>query len=596
MFSRNATIWQVPSPRVSRSPMTARSKSSIDDTPSGSTPFADRAAVYSSQSPGGDPMSQSNVASELPADIDEVRMEEACFPPLGPSIKVLMVWPRIPSSFWGFQAMLDLISELSILPPLGLITVAALCPPTWEIRLIDRAFQELSDDDLRRADLVMVSAMQIQHEDAYRTLARARALGRRTMVGGPFASSQPELLLPLVDHVVVGEPDEVFDEIARDVETGSARRLYRIDRKPDLRTTPPPRFDLLRLEKYASMAVQFSRGCPFQCEFCDIITIYGRRPRVKTPAQVVAELEALLRLGWRKQVFVVDDNLIGNHNAVLELVRPLESWQKRHGYPFIFYAEASLDLAQRAELIDAMVKANFFYVFLGIETPSKESLTEARKFQNLRRDLLDCVRFIQRRGLWVTAGFIVGFDSDPPDIFDRQIEFIERAAIPWAMVGFLQAPPTTPLFDRMRKAGRLLEDSAAVSNFNPPNFRTLLPLPDLLRGLRRTLLKIYEPDRFYARGLRSLYYWKIREGQCAPSFPLHYRMKAVVASLWRQGVRSSYRRAYWRFLISFVIQWRADPQKLWLGFVILISAHHFVSYAREVAAELDAEIRRAERP
>jgi len=541
-------------------------------------------------------MSQSNVASELPADIDEVRMEEACFPPLGPSIKVLMVWPRIPSSFWGFQAMLDLISERSILPPLGLITVAALCPPTWEIRLIDRAFQELSDDDLRRADLVMVSAMQIQHEDAYRTLARARALGRRTMVGGPFASSQPELLLPLVDHVVVGEPDEVFDEIARDVETGSARRLYRIDRKPDLRTTPPPRFDLLRLEKYASMAVQFSRGCPFQCEFCDIITIYGRRPRVKTPAQVVAELEALLRLGWRKQVFVVDDNLIGNHNAVLELVRPLESWQKRHGYPFIFYAEASLDLAQRAELIDAMVKANFFYVFLGIETPSKESLTEARKFQNLRRDLLDCVRFIQRRGLWVTAGFIVGFDSDPPDIFDRQIEFIERAAIPWAMVGFLQAPPTTPLFDRMRKAGRLLEDSAAVSNFNPPNFRTLLPLPDLLRGLRRTLLKIYEPDRFYARGLRSLYYWKIREGQCAPSFPLHYRMKAVVASLWRQGVRSSYRRAYWRFLISFVIQWRADPQKLWLGFVILISAHHFVSYAREVAAELDAEIRRAERP
>jgi radical SAM superfamily enzyme YgiQ (UPF0313 family) len=234
--------------------------------------------------------------------------------PLGSVLNVLLVWPRCPSSFWSFDGILDLVPIKTDQPPLGLLTVAALCPKTWTLRLIDRSFEELLDTDILWADLVMVSGMRVQKDDIRETLSRARALGRRTMVGGPLASSEPELLLGLADHVVVGEPDEVFPEIAADIERGTAKRLYAIEDKPDVSKTPVPRFDLLKIEKYASMAVQFSRGCPFQCEFCDIITIYGRKPRTKHPSQLLAELEALFKLGWREQVFIVDDNFIGNHN------------------------------------------------------------------------------------------------------------------------------------------------------------------------------------------------------------------------------------------------------------------------------------------
>src|SRR6202790_1348581 len=239
-------------------------------------------------------------------DPQEIRFS----PPLGPAIKVLMVWPRFPASFWSLGELTEIVPERSLMPPLGLITVAALCPKNWKIRLVDLAFEELSDEDILGADLVMVSAMAVQRESVRQTLERASNLNRRTMIGGPYASSEPEALLPLADHVVVGEPDEIFPEIAADLEVGSARRLYRVLEKPDVSRTPVPRFDLLALKKYTLMAVQFSRGCPFTCEFCDIITLYGRRPRTKSPAQLMGELDALLQLGWRKDVFVVDDNFI----------------------------------------------------------------------------------------------------------------------------------------------------------------------------------------------------------------------------------------------------------------------------------------------
>ncbi len=516
------------------------------------------------------------------------------FPGLGKTIKVLMVWPRFPSSFWSFQGMTNsLISEKSFQPPLSLITVAALCPKEWKIRLIDRAFEDLLDADILWADLVMVSAMQVQREDVREILGRARALGRRTMIGGPYASSEPEVLLSLADHVVVGEPDEVFQQIVTDLETGAPRRLYTIHEKPDIHRTPVPRFDLLKIERYASMSVQFSRGCPFQCEFCDIITLYGRKPRTKSSSQVMAELDALVDLGWRKPIFMVDDNFIGNHKLALEFAQELEQWQKAHDYPFVFYTEASIDLAQRPALIEAMVKANFFSVFVGIESPSKDSLREARKFQNLRQDPLDCIRFIQERGLWVMGGFIIGFDSDTEDIFERQVEFIERAAIPWAMVGFLQAPPTTPLYDRMVKEGRLVEHSVK-SNFLPPNFRTVLPLPVLLEGMRGTLLSIYSPSSFYDRAFRSLLHWKICRYQGSPRYAVSYRLGVVMRSVWYQGIRSSYRKAYWKFLLQLLFRSSFCPQKLWLGFTILLSGQHFINYALDVAAQLERELQKAE--
>jgi radical SAM superfamily enzyme YgiQ (UPF0313 family) len=517
------------------------------------------------------------------------------FPALGKRIKALMVWPRFPSSFWGFQGMTsDLIPEKTLMPPLGLITVAALCPKEWTIRLIDRAFDDLLDADILWADLVMVSGMHVQKDDIQEILGRARALGKRTMIGGPYASSQPELLLSLADHVVVGEPDEVFQQIATDLETGAARRLYTIREKPDVHRTSVPRFELLKIESYASMSIQFSRGCPFQCEFCDIITLYGRKPRTKSPSQTLGELEVLFDLGWRKPVFIVDDNFIGNHKLALALVQELTQWQQTHDYPFVFYTEASIDLAQRPVLLEAMVRANFFFVFIGIESPSQESLREAKKFQNLRQDPLDCIRFIQGRGLWVTGGFIIGFDSDTEDIFERQIEFIERAAIPWAMAGFLQAPPTTALYDRMLKEGRLIEQSAETSNFEPPNFRTVLPLPVLLDGVRRTLLSIYSASSFYDRAFRSLLQWESGKYQRSPRYPVSYKVRVILRSLWHQGIRSSYRKAYWKFLWQLLCRWCFRPQKLWLGFTVLLSGHHFVRYALEVAAQLERELQKAE--
>ena len=510
------------------------------------------------------------------------------FAPLGPEIKVLLVWPRFPPSFWGFEGMLEIIPESSIMPPLGLITVAALCPAKWQLRLIDRAFEPLTDEDLNWADLVMVSAMFAQQADARVVLSRARSLGRRTFIGGPWASSQPEVLVHEADHVLVGEAEDMFPAIASALENGTAPRLYVASEKPDMTRSPLPRYDLLELNRYANMSVQFSRGCPFQCEFCDIITIYGRRPRVKIPAQVLRELDLLWRLGWRKEVFMVDDNFIGNHKRALELTREIAAWQQCHGYPFYFYTEASIDLAERTELLAAMRDANFLNVFIGVETPSPESLGEARKFQNLRSDNLQQIRTIQRSGLWVMGGFIVGFDADDQHIFERQWQFIENAAIPWAMVGMLQAPPTTALYDRMLREGRLIHDSDATTNFSMPNFHTRLLLPVLLDGMARLLLRLYDPPAFFDRALRSLVAWHPRPTQRFPRLPVIYTLRLLAFSIWKQGIRSSYRRCYWRFLASAVRLWRNEPVKLRMAILVLLSGHHFPRYARLVADELTA--------
>jgi radical SAM superfamily enzyme YgiQ (UPF0313 family) len=395
----------------------------------------------------------------------------------------------------------------------------------------------------------------------------------------------------VADHVVVGEPDEVFQVIAEDLENGTAKRLYEIEEKPDLTRTPIPRFDLLKTDSYASMPIQFSRGCPFQCEFCDIIILYGRKPRTKRPEQILAELDRLLSLGWKKQVFIVDDNFIGNHRLALELSVELEKWQQANGFPLAFYTEASMDLARRRELIEAMVKANFFYVFVGIESPSKASLTETKKFQNLTLDPIEAIKILHQSGLWVTGGFILGFDSDPEDIFEQQINFIERTAIPWAMLNFLQAVPQTPLHDRMKKEGRLVEYSVQNSDSNPPNFRTILPYDVLVRGFQKTLSAIYDPRNFYERAWRSLNDWQSQDCQRPAQQPAFGSLiRIVLRSFWRQGLRSSYKRAYWKYFLRLIARYPMNRAKIWLGFTILISGHHFIPYAQEVVRQVEGDI------
>lgn len=518
------------------------------------------------------------------------------FAPLGKEIKALLVWPKIPNSFWAFNGMLELLPEKVVMPPLGLVTVAALCPAEWTLRLVDEAVEELTDLDLHWADLVMVGGMEVQKEAMHEILARARRLGRRTIVGGPYASSEPERMLAIADHVVVGEPDEVFGEIAAALEDGTAKRRYEIIDKPDVTHSPIPRFDLLKLASYASMSIQFSRGCPFQCEFCDIIILYGRKPRTKLPLQVTAELDVLLKLGWKKQLFLVDDNFIGNHQKALELCVELEKWQKANGFPVMFYTEASMDLARKTALMEAMVKANFFYVFLGIESPSKEALKETRKFQNLAMDPVSCIDLIHEKGLWVTGGFIVGFDSDTDDIFDRQIEFIERTAIPWALLNSLHAMPRTALYERMQKEGRLLTESLHSSgDTNPPNFRTKLAPSVLLRGQAKTLAAIYEPTAFYERAWRSMECWGIKKNQRAARQPGFAGIVGIVArSIWQQGIRSSYRTPYWKYLFRILSHYAFNPAKIWMAATIMISGHHFIPYASEVVGKIHQEIERVE--
>jgi radical SAM superfamily enzyme YgiQ (UPF0313 family) len=520
------------------------------------------------------------------------------FPPLGKKINALMVWPKIPNSFWTFTGMVELLPEKVVMPPLGLITVAALCPAEWTLRLIDEAVEDLTDDAILWADLVMVGGMEVQKAGMREVLARARRLGRRTIVGGPYTSGEPDRMLTIADHVVVGEPDEVFPEIARDLEDGTARRLYEITEKPEVTKVPIPRFDLLKLDCYASMSIQFSRGCPFQCEFCDIIILYGRKPRTKHPKQLVAELDKLLSLGWKKQVFIVDDNFIGNHKRALDLCVELEKWQQARGRPMVFYTEASMDLARQPALIDAMVKANFFYVFLGIESPSPESLREAKKLQNLAMDPIRCVELLNKRGLWVTGGFIVGFDSDTEEIFEAQIRFIERTAIPWALLNSLHAMPRTALYERMQKEGRLLGSRDSSGDTTPPNFRTSMDSAALLRGLAKTIATIYEPAKFYERAWRSLQNWETKECQRPAHQPTVAVIMVIMArSIWQQGLRSSYRKAYWKFLLKTLGRYGMNRSKLWLGVTILISGHHFIPYAGDVVRKIEGELLRvAPRP
>jgi radical SAM superfamily enzyme YgiQ (UPF0313 family) len=303
----------------------------------------------------------------------------------------------------------------------------------------------------------------------------------------------------------------------------------------------------------------------------------------------------LRRLNWRNEVFIVDDNFIGNHKQALLLTHELKDWQERNGHPVSFYTEASIDLADKTELLAAMVAANFMYVFIGIETPSAEALKGAHKFQNLRGNIADQVRVIRENGLWVLAGFIVGFDSDDESIFARQLEFINQTGIAWAMAGVLQAPPTTALFDRMKREGRLIENSQSTTNFSPPNFRTAMPLLALLHGLAGLLRALYTPEAYFGRAFRSIESWTPRATQVPPTLPMSYNLRVLFSSMWRQGVLSNYRAAFWRFLFTIVRNWAREPAKLWLGYMVLLSANHFLNYAKVAAGELEEHCRALEK-
>jgi radical SAM superfamily enzyme YgiQ (UPF0313 family) len=496
-------------------------------------------------------------------------------------MKALLVYPEhLPQTYWSFREALPYIERRAALPPLGLVTVAAMLPEHWELRLIDMNVASLRDSDLLWADAVLTSTMVVQAPSLAEVVARCNRLGVPVAAGGPYPSISPERLNG-VDHVFIGEAEGAIATFAEDLERARAKPVYRAEGFPDVDDSPVPRFDLLDLEAYASMAVQHSRGCPFSCEFCDIWKLYGRRHRVKSPDRMTAELDALLAAGWRGSVFFVDDNFIGNRRLAKRSLAMLERWQRDHGFPFRFFTEASVNLGADDELMRPMRDAGFNFVFLGIETPSNESLLGANKPVNAKLDLLESVRSIQAHGIEVSSGFIVGFDEDTDDIFDRQIAFIREAGIPIAMVGILTALRGTDLYERLRREGRLLKESYGNNTHGfEVNFVTRMPADRLAEGYKRVLHTLYDPTlhNYFERCRRLL----DRLGP-NPRFtrPVVAReVRAIVRSL-RTIASKRYGRQYLRFLLWCA---RRHPSQFPEAVRLAIQGFHFEAITREALA------------
>jgi radical SAM superfamily enzyme YgiQ (UPF0313 family) len=473
---------------------------------------------------------------------------------LAASPRVLLVYPEFPDTYWSFRHALAFVRKKSAFPPLGLATVASMLPKTWERRLVDMNVRTLERSDILWADVVFVSAMLVQKASLERVVALCRSLGKRVVVGGPYVSTNAQAMSS-ADHLFVGESEATLPEFVADLERGEPRRVYRAEERPSLALTPVPDFSLLELERYSSMSVQYSRGCPFQCEFCDIIEVYGRVPRTKSNEQMLVELDTLLATGWRGPVFVVDDNFIGNKKNVRRLLPELADWSERNDYPFSFFTEASVNLADDAPLLAMMRQAGFRRVFLGIETPVEASLVEAQKGQNRKRDLVESVRTIQSYGMEVMAGFIVGFDNDPEDIFDRQIDFIQASAIPLAMVGLLTALPETQLWRRLEREGRLVAESSGDNTDCSLNFVPKMDPRRLIEGYRSVLQAIYSSAAYYRRVLASL-------ERVADARPIQHTagiaqdLVALGRVVMTLGVRDGERAEFWRFLARVVADHR----------------------------------------
>ena len=493
-------------------------------------------------------------------------------------MKALLVSPTFVPTYWSYESALRLAGKKWLLPPLGLITVASLLPRHWRPRLVDLNVEPLTDREILRSDVVMLTGMHVQRDSLHEVLRRCRRLGVPTVVGGPYATGEPHRVEAEADHLVLGEVEATMAAFCQAFEAGRAPRLVPRPEAPDLTAAPPPRYELLRRGAYYHMSLQFSRGCPFTCEFCDIPGLLGRNPRTKNPEQVGRELDAIRASGFRGMVFFVEDNFIGKKKAVRDLLPSVERWQRQNDWPFEFYTEASLNLAEDPPLMQAMTDAGFRMVFVGLESPSPDSLRETKKHQNLPGDMLDRVHAILRQGLEVLGGFIVGFDSDPADIFERQVEFIQKAAIPTAMLGVLQALPGAPLEARMRAEGRLRDMPRPADQFGRSNFETVLPAPVLLAGFGRALGALYDPPAYFARvkEMLRLRGRLPRRHRIGPRVALQ-AVRAVVA----QGLFASYRRHYWRFLADV---WRGDRSLLSDALRQAAKGHHFFLFTRNVVA------------
>ena len=496
-------------------------------------------------------------------------------------MKALLLYPRFPQTFWSYDRFMEMAGLKAFIPPLGIITIASLLPEDWEIRFCDRNVKEETEADWEWCDIVILSAMIVQKPDFIAQIRKAVHLGKKVAVGGPYPTSIPEAALEAGAHyLILDEGELTIPPFLEAIANGQERGIFRAAEKPDVSKSPMPRFDLLKRDDYLMMAIQFSRGCPFNCEFCDIITLYGRKPRTKEPKQTLAELQALYDLGWRGSVLVVDDNFIGNQRNVKRLLRELIPWMQERNYPFTFLTEASVNLAEDAELLELMAQAGFYGVFLGIETPDQDSLQVTRKFQNTRHPLVEACRTINQAGLLIYAGFIIGFDGERAGAGERIRAFVEEIGIPQPTLGVLQAIPNTALWQRLKQEQRLLEgfggveigDQNSLMNFTPTR-----PMAEVAKEYVEAIWTMYEPKNYLKRCLQQCLNISINPHlQQNMYFPPGKGLRLVAQVIWHQGIRRPAIRAqFWQQLWTIM---RTKPQFLNMYLGLCAAGEHFWEY------------------
>ena len=485
-------------------------------------------------------------------------------------MRILLVYPKYPDTFWSFTHALKFISKKAAFPPIGLITVAAMLPKEWEKKLVDMNVTDLSDREIEWADYVFISAMAVQKDSVKSVIKRCKRLGVKIVAGGPLFTTGHEEF-DEVDHLVLNEAEITLPLFLEDLRNGCAKHIYTSDKWPDLTTTPIPLWELVDMRKYSSMSVQYSRGCPFDCEFCDIVVLNGHMPRTKDKEQLLRELDELYTRGWRNSVFIVDDNFIGNKRKLkAEILPAIIEWMKMRKKPFSLFTEASINLADDEELMQLMGEANFNMVFVGLETPNEASLAECGKFQNKGRDLVAAVRKLQSHGLQVQGGFIVGFDSDPHTIFEDQIRFIQKSGIVVAMVGLLNALPGTKLYRRLKKENRLLMEFSGDNTDCSINFISRMDIETLMNGYKSIVNTIYAPKQYYERIKVFLKEYRPRQRQRFRPQIGHF--VAFVKSLWVLGIEAKGKRYFWRFLAWTLAR---RPQSLPISITLAIYGFHF---------------------
>jgi radical SAM superfamily enzyme YgiQ (UPF0313 family) len=493
-------------------------------------------------------------------------------------MKILMVYPQYPVTFWSFKHILKFASKRSAFPPLGLLTVASMLPGGWEKKVVDMNCQRLLDADLRWADYVFISAMVVQKESVHEVVRRCREIGVKTVAGGPLFTMTPEDF-PEINYLVLGEAEGILPEFLTDFSKGNLRRIYKAADFPDIAQTPPPDWSLIKMNQYSSMSLQYSRGCPFNCEFCDIVLLNGHKPRTKSIAQMKAELDALYKNGWHNSVFIVDDNFIGNKNKLKEEILPaIIDWKKGKRIAMPFNTEVSINLADDDELIALMTKAGFNAVFVGIETPNEDSLQECAKNQNRNRNLQDSVRKLHKAGLEVQGGFIVGFDSDPLSIFKTQVNFIQKTGIVTAMVGLLNAPNGTPLFQRLKKENRILgnfEGSNTELNFIPK-----MKTKTLIDGYKDVLRSLYSSKPYYARiqtFLKDFKPPKVKLNDIRIGY-----FKLIWTFFWVLGIRDKGKKHFWKLVFSTIFR---RPRSFPIAMKLALYGYHFRKVAEKYVGQ-----------